>query len=143
MNTRTAKKILAVLAISVMLLAGAVTAGTKESWRFHDIVEADFVIAHLSIPMTDNVMIIDARPYKPMYIKGHIPGAVSIPDTDFDKKTDLLPADKNALLIFYCGGLECKLRPKSRSLRLQKRQGVCQRISRMDGPARRVSFSVC
>jgi rhodanese-related sulfurtransferase len=113
MNTRTAKKILAGLAIGMMLLTGAVTAGANDSWRFHDIVEADFVIAHLSIPMTDNVMIIDARPYKPMYIKGHIPGAVSIPDTDFDKKTDLLPADKNALLIFYCGGLECKLSHKS------------------------------
>jgi hypothetical protein len=87
MNTQTAKKILAVLATGVMLLAGAVTAGAAESWQFHDIVEADFVIAHISVPMADNVMIIDSRPYKPMYIKGHIPGAVSIPDTEFDKKS--------------------------------------------------------
>ncbi|MCF8076858.1 MAG: sulfurtransferase [Desulfotignum sp.] len=113
MNTRTAKKILAVLAIGVMLLAGAVSAGAKEPWMFHDIVDADFVIAHMTVPMPDNVMIIDARPYKPKYFKGHIPGAVNIPYTEFDKKTDLLPKDKNALLIFYCGGLECKLSHKS------------------------------
>lgn len=103
----------AVLAAGLILLAGAVTASAQESWIYHDIVEADFVIAHMSIPMPDNVMIIDSRPYKPMYIKGHIPGAVSIPDTEFDQKTGLLPKDKNALLIFYCGGLECKLSHKS------------------------------
>jgi rhodanese-related sulfurtransferase len=39
-------------------------------------------------------MLIDARPYKPKYIKGHIPMAVSIPDSQFDKMTDKLPADK-------------------------------------------------
>jgi len=50
------------------------------------------------------VMIIDSRPYKPKYVNGHIPTAVSIPDSQFDKMTDKLPQDKNTLLIFYCGG---------------------------------------
>ena len=72
-----------------------------------------FVQQHVSIPMADNVMLIDARPYKPKYIKGHIPGAISIPDSQFDKMTDKLPADKDSLLIFYCGGLKCKLSHKS------------------------------
>ena len=80
---------------------------------FHDIVDMAFVQQHVSIPMTDNVMLIDARPYKPKYISGHIPMAVSIPDSQFDKMTDKLPADKNSLLIFYCGGLKCKLSHKS------------------------------
>ena len=48
--------------------------------------------------------IVDARPKRPKYDKGHIPMAVSIPDTQFDKMTAQLPQDKNALLIFYCGG---------------------------------------
>ncbi len=113
MKSNTPKKMLAVLVTGLILLAGAATAGADESWMYHDIVEADFVIAHMSIPMADNVMIIDSRPYKPMYVKGHIPGAVSIPDTEFDQKTGLLPKDKNALLIFYCGGVECKLSHKS------------------------------
>jgi rhodanese-related sulfurtransferase len=113
MKTDTVKKMLAVLGAGLMLMAGAVSAGATESWMYPDVVEADFVIAHMSVPMPDNVMIIDSRPYKPMYVKGHIPGAVSIPFTDFDKKTGLLPKDKNALLIFYCGGLECKLSHKS------------------------------
>ncbi len=80
---------------------------------FHDIVDMAFVEQHVTIPMADNVMLIDARPYKPKYIQGHIPMAVSIPDSQFDKMTDKLPADKNSLLIFYCGGLKCKLSHKS------------------------------
>ena len=80
---------------------------------FHEIVDMAFVAGHITIPMAENVMLIDARPYKPKYIQGHIPMAVSIPDSQFDKMTDKLPADKNSLLIFYCGGLKCKLSHKS------------------------------
>jgi len=80
---------------------------------FHDIVDMAFVEQHVTIPMAENVMLIDARPYKPKYIQGHIPMAVSIPDSQFDKMTDKLPADKDSLLIFYCGGLKCKLSHKS------------------------------
>ena len=80
---------------------------------FHAIVDMDFVKQHVSIPMSEDVMLIDARPYKPKYIKGHIPMAVSIPDSQFDKMTDKLPANKDALLIYYCGGTHCKLSHKS------------------------------
>lgn len=58
-------------------------------------------------------MIIGSRPKQVKYDKGHIPMAVSIPDSRFDKMTDQLPGDKEALLIFYCGGLACKLSHKS------------------------------
>lgn len=58
-------------------------------------------------------LVIDARPKKTKYDKGHIPGAVSIPDSQFDKMKGLLPADKNAELVFYCGGLHCALSHKS------------------------------
>jgi len=85
----------------------------KPDWFFHDIVDVQFVMRHVKTPMPENVMIIDARPAKAKYIKGHIPMAVSIPNTQFDKMTDKLPKDKNALLIFYCGGLKCKLSHKS------------------------------
>ena len=90
------------------------TASTTTAFEpFHDVVDMAFVKQHLSIPMSEDVMLIDARPFKPKYIKGHIPMAVSIPDSQFDKMTDKLPTDKNSLLIFYCGGLKCKLSHKS------------------------------
>ncbi|MGD8668375.1 MAG: rhodanese-like domain-containing protein [Desulfobacterales bacterium] len=82
-------------------------------WMFHTIVDVDFVMANVKVPMPEDVMIIDARPKRAKYDKGHIPMAVSIPDSQFDKMTDMLPADKNALLVFYCGGLKCKLSHKS------------------------------
>jgi rhodanese-related sulfurtransferase len=82
-------------------------------WMFHSIVDVDFVMANVKVPMPEDVMIIDARPKRAKYDKGHIPMAVSIPDSQFDKMTDMLPADKNALLIFYCGGFKCKLSHKS------------------------------
>ncbi len=98
------------------LVTGTFTAsaGTdREPWMFDQIVDADFVISNVTVPMAEDVMIIDARPYKVKYIKSHIPGAVSIPFSEFDKKIDLLPENKNALLIYYCGGLKCKLSHKS------------------------------
>ena len=82
------------------------TAKTEQpsDWKFHDIVDVAFVAQYAKLPQPEGVMIIDSRPYKPKYAIGHIPTAVSIPDSQFDKMTDQLPADKNALLIFYCQG---------------------------------------
>jgi rhodanese-related sulfurtransferase len=108
------------IALSIVFLVSlglqpALAAENSETpeWFFHDIVDVQFVMDHMTIPMEEKVMIIDARPYKPKYWKGHIPMAVSIPDSQFDKMTDKLPKDKDALLVFYCGGLHCKLSHKS------------------------------
>ena len=95
------------------LAKDAAKADAPADWMFHTIVDVDFVMQQVQVPMPENVMIIDARPKRAKYDKGHIPMAVSIPDSQFDKMTDKLPADKNALLIFYCGGLKCKLSHKS------------------------------
>ena len=84
----------------------AAETGAKAEWKFHDIVSVNFVQQHVRIPKPDNVLIIDSRPYKPKYIKVHIPTAINIPDSQFDKLKDKLPKDKNAILIFYCGGLK-------------------------------------
>ena len=89
------------------------TAEAQADWKFHDIVDVDFVKQYAKVPMDENVMIIDARPKRAKYDKGHIPMAVSIPNTQFDKMVDKLPKDKNALLIYYCEGLKCKLSHKS------------------------------
>lgn len=85
----------------------------EASWQFHDIVDVDFVRQYVTVPRPEGVMLIDARPARPKYDKGHIPTAVSMPDSRFDKMTAELPEDKGTLLIFYCGGVKCKLSHKS------------------------------
>ena len=56
------------------------------------------------------VTLVDARPKERKFDKGHIPGAISLPDSQFDKlAAERLPADKAAALYFYCDGLACKL----------------------------------
>lgn len=101
------------LGANALMAADVSQSRQKPDWFFHDIVDVQFVKQHVNVPMPENVMIIDARPFKPKYVKGHIPMAVSIPNTKFDKMVDKLPKDKNALLIYYCGGTKCKLSHKS------------------------------
>jgi len=60
-----------------------------------------------------DIVLVDSRPKRKKYDKGHITTAISIPDMDFDKMTDMLPADKEKMLVFYCGGFKCKLSHKS------------------------------
>lgn len=122
MKTNKIRLLILAMLAGLLLLTGctatqtvktAETAKEDTSWMFHDVVDASFVKAHMSVPMPENVMIVDARPYKGKYAKGHIPGTISIPFSQFDKNINLLPKDKNALLIYYCQGVKCKLSHKS------------------------------
>ena len=61
----------------------------------------------------EDMVVIDSRPKRKKYDKGHVATAVSIPDSQFDKLKDQLPKDKAKLLVFYCGGLKCPLSHKS------------------------------
>ncbi len=54
-------------------------------------------------PEKGNFTIVDARPGK-LFTEGHIPGAISIYDAQFDENLDKLPKNKENLLVFYCGG---------------------------------------
>jgi rhodanese-related sulfurtransferase len=112
-STRWTAFVLALACIMLAIGCAAVKTEEKPDWFFHDIVDLDFVKQHIGTPMPEGVMLIDARPYKPKFVNGHIPLAVSIPESQFDKMTDKLPADKNTLLIFYCEGPTCKLSHKS------------------------------
>ena len=49
-------------------------------------------------------MIIDSRPKKAKFDKGHIPSAISIPDSKFEELQGKLPRNTSTPLIFYCGG---------------------------------------
>ncbi len=55
-------------------------------------------------PKKGGYVLVDSRP-APRYHEGHIPGAISIYDAEFDKHIDKLPKEKDTLLIFYCGGV--------------------------------------
>ena len=89
--------------------ADAVVIQPRDGWYNKALVDFDFMRQNVSIPPKKGVMIIDSRPAARQYDPGHIPGAINIPDSQFDKQIDKLPADKATLLLFYCGGLECML----------------------------------
>jgi len=98
------------------LMASPVLAqeGAKPQFKeFHSIVGYDFVAKYAVMPKPKDAMIIDSRPYKPTFVAGYIPTAVSIPTSQFEKMTGQLPADKGTVLIFYCGGLHCPLSHKA------------------------------
>ena len=88
--------------------ADATAVQAKEGW-FKTLVDFEFMRQNVDIPPRKGVMIIDSRPAARQYDPGHIPGAVNIPDSQFDKQLGRLPADKATLLLFYCGGLDCML----------------------------------
>ena len=105
----------AALAVICLLTAPALSASEtkgKPDWWYKDIVDAAFVSQYATIPPKEGVLIVDSRPSR-KYDKGHVVPAVSIPDRKFDEMTDMLPADKSNLLVFYCGGLKCPLSHKS------------------------------
>jgi rhodanese-related sulfurtransferase len=89
--------------------ADAAAIQPKDGWYTKALVDYDFMRQNVSIPPKKGVVIIDSRPAARQYDPGHIPGAINIPDSQFDKMVDKLPADKATLLLFYCGGLECML----------------------------------
>jgi len=65
-------------------------------------VEVGWVLDKMNAkaPMT----LVDSRPKQTKFDKGHIPGAINIPDSQFDNLKGQLPKDKNADLVFYCEG---------------------------------------
>lgn len=93
---------------SVVMAADEALVQPKAGW-FHKLVNAEFVAKYAILPKPEGVQIIDSRPAARKYDPGHIPTALNIPDSQFDKLVDLLPKDKNTLLIFYCDGPECML----------------------------------
>lgn len=89
----------------------------KEGWYKH-LVEFDAVKPHGEVPkdyeIKGTTVLIDSRPAARRYDNGHIPTAINIPDSQFEKLAPtLLPTDKATPLIFYCGGFDCDLSHKS------------------------------
>jgi rhodanese-related sulfurtransferase len=113
------KTIVSASMLAALLASGAAVCSTamaqetqqvaKAGW-YSQIVNVDFVKKIAQGPKVDGAMLIDSRPTARKFNLGHIPSAVNIPDSAFDKLAPtLLPADKAALLVFYCDGPECTL----------------------------------
>lgn len=83
--------------------------------RYHHVVGYDYVKKHAALPRDPKAsLIVDSRPAARRYDIGHIPGAINIPESQFDKLAPTqLPADKGAEVIFYCQGPTCDLSAKS------------------------------
>ena len=90
------------------IAADAAAIQVKDGY-FNNLVDFDFMRQNVDIPPKNGVMIIDSRPAARQYDPGHIPGAVNIPDSQFDKQLAKLPADKTTLLLFYCAGFDCMM----------------------------------
>ena len=96
------------VAVPTLPAAAQTAVQPKEGW-FSVLTTFDKVRAEATIPPKKGVAVIDSRPTGRQYDPGHIPGAINIPDSAFEKSVDKLPADKATKLIFYCGGVDCML----------------------------------
>jgi len=70
---------------------------------------------HIKMVLNDRdrvALLVDARPFI-KYNEGTVPGAMNLPFQEWDKLQGLLPADKAAQMIFFCGGFKCDLSHKS------------------------------
>ncbi len=83
---------------------------------FSKLMEAESVVSarktYAEFPPEWSFVLIDTRPQK-VFEQGHINGSINISASEFTKYEQLLPADKNKLLVFYCGGIACGLSKKA------------------------------
>jgi rhodanese-related sulfurtransferase len=82
-------------------------------WKKVTTAEVEAIVAQK--PEQGGYMIVDSRP-EIKFFASHLPWAVSIPWQDMKDMLDELPTDKSTKLIFYCGGLKCKLSHKAADL---------------------------
>jgi rhodanese-related sulfurtransferase len=64
-------------------------------------------------PDKGKYVLFDARPAA-RFAEGFIPTAENLPFPAFEKEKGRLPADKTALVIFYCAGVTCAMSPAAR-----------------------------
>ncbi len=108
------------LAWCLLVLAGAAWAGkqvTPESIDGTTRVNAEEVID--LVESKPDLVIIDARKASD-YRKGHIEGAVSLPNTETTPETlaKVIPS-KETPVLFYCNGVKCGRSVKSAEIALQ------------------------
>ena len=91
------KKLLTLLATSVLAVSSYCYAG-----EFPDVSVTEVK----ALAETKKAVIIDVNGTE-SYKKGHVPGALDYAAIK-DKLAEVLPKDKNATIVAYCGGPKCK-----------------------------------
>lgn len=84
--------------LAVALFVTAVRAAEEE----YPNISINDLKAHIA---SNDVTILDANGTD-SYRDGHIPGAIDF-DADSSKLQSMLPSDKSALIVAYCGGPQC------------------------------------
>lgn len=90
-------KKLATLILSMVVAVAAYAGSSKFADISHDELQA--------VVKDGKAVILDVNGSE-SYKKGHIPGAIDY-TANKDKLASLLPADKNALIVAYCGNEQC------------------------------------
>ena len=67
---------------------------------------------------TNSALFIDARDFK-KYTKGTIAKAINVPLKRYKRFKKFLPIDKNAIIVTFCGGINCEL-SKKLSVKLER-----------------------
>ena len=88
--------LLMIAAVSVMVFAAR---AAETEWPDVSIADVKTSIA------AKTIVLVDANGTE-SWKKGHIPGAIDF-EASKDKLADLLPKDKAALVVAYCGGPQC------------------------------------
>jgi rhodanese-related sulfurtransferase len=110
-----AKHLLVWTVVGLVLAAWAMPA-----LAFDQLIKVDELTEMVAKKPTDGgYFLVDSRP-EIKYMAGHIPHAVTIPFQEMDELLDELPADKSVPLVFYCGGLKCKLSHKAADLAVKQ-----------------------
>ena len=81
---------------------------TKSDWWFHDVVDVDFVMQNISVPMKEGVMIIDSRPKPPNMTKATSPGLSAFPTASSIRRPRSCPPRK-----MHCSSFTAKGPPES------------------------------
>jgi len=99
------KKLLG-LAVTLFLAASVFAGDDAKKPVVPNITVPDITISELKEAIAfGKVTLLDANGTE-SWQKGHIPGAINF-KTSADKLTSLLPADKGALVVAYCGNPKC------------------------------------
>lgn len=91
--------------ISEVVYKKLYTSQNSAGTEFFGIICAEELSAMLEDP-SGNFKLIDSRTPEE-YNNCHIQGAVNIPEKKLDDSLDLLPSDRNSIILFYCNGLKC------------------------------------